>query len=181
MHCEYLTGSFLIDLPTCTLWLLLKMSVLLWFILLFNHFLQRELKSLLYYYYAKSFDKDLGCCTLSLSFYFMGFKLLQWLFCFRRRDENYCHFVIFVSFCFSCDSGNICRSVNIPKNAGKFTLITATWLMHCCDLFFSYLIHCFFIWPISWLSLVNCTSWTWVIGSLIDPTLKLLRMCVYMC
>lgn len=53
--------------------------------------------------------------------------------------KRHCHFVIFVSFCFSCDSGNICRSVNIPKNAGKLTLITATWLMHCCDLYYIFI------------------------------------------
>lgn len=57
----------------------------------------------------------------------------------RERDMTLtrcCHFVICVSFCFPCDSGNICRSVNLTKNAGKFILIMATWLMHCCDLLF---------------------------------------------
>lgn len=73
-------------------------------------------------------ESDVCCLTIlsDMMFSLISFKDG------RRKKLSFCNF--YFLFCFPCDSGHICRSVNIPENAGKLTLKTATWLMHFCDL-----------------------------------------------
>lgn len=69
-------------------------------------------------------DADVSNWDLFLLLFLNYYLFFNFFFKKEKRIavKRYCHFVIFVSFCFPCDSGNICRSVNIPKNAGKLTL-----------------------------------------------------------
>lgn len=65
-------------------------------------------------------ESDVCCLTIlsDMMFSLISFKDG------RRKKLSFCNF--YFLFCFPCDSGHICRSVNIPENAGKLTLKTAT-------------------------------------------------------